>query len=177
MPVHPANGPEEADVIETTRRHSPRLTIAWPALCAVALLAGCSHMRKLEPSHWHAHWPWHHAPAAAEPSVNELMVDAAAGQQALELAQSWDRNALRVSLERLAGEGELVLHPVQGHGWPIRLEFAVQPGSFRQLEVRGDQRVILLVPATGEVAVLPVPQGLYSPMTRELRLRYGSATP
>ncbi|MBS0388140.1 MAG: hypothetical protein JSR15_06630 [Proteobacteria bacterium] len=162
---------------ETRRRPTPCLMIASLALCAAALLAGCSHVRKLEPSNWHAHWPWHHAPPAPEPPVVELMVDAAAGASAPELAQAWDRNTLRVSLERLAGNGELTLHPVQGHGWPIRLEFAVQPGSFQQLELRGDQRVILVVPATGGVAVLPVPQGLYSSSTRELTLRYGSAAP
>ena len=174
-PANPAAGPaEESDVTDNIRR--PRLNIAVPGLCAVALLAGCSHMRKLEPSHWHAHWPWHHAPAATEAPVNELLVEAAAGAAAPELLQTWDRNALRVALDRLASEGELKLHPVPGHGWPIRLEFAVQPGSFQQLEVRGDQRVILVVPATGGVAVLPVPQGLYSVATQELTLRYGSAT-
>lgn len=160
---------------DTTCRNSPRLPGALSALFALALLAGCSHMQRLEPSHWHAHWPWHHAPAAAEPPVNELVVEAAAGTPAPELVQTWDRNVLRVALDRLAGEGELKLHPVQGHGWPIRLEFAVQPGSFQQLEVRGDQRIILVVPATGGMTVLPVPQGLYASTTLELTLRYGSA--
>ena len=159
------------------RRRSPRLIMALCAIGVAAALAGCSHMRKLEPSNWHAHWPWHHAPSAAEPPVNELLVDAGAAASAPQLLQTWDRNTLRVSLERLAGEGELTLRPVQGHGWPIRLEFAVQPGSFQRLELRGDQRVILAVPATGGVAVLPAPQGLYSPATLELALRYGSATP
>jgi len=159
-----------------TRRRPPRTMIPVAALCAAVLLAGCSHMRKLEPSHWHAHWPWHHGPAAPEPPANELVVDAGAGSSVPQLTQTWDRNTLRVSLEHLAGEGELKLRPVQGHGWPIRLEFAAQPGSFQQLEVRGDQRIVLVVPATGGVAVLPVPAGLYSPMTPELALRYGSAT-
>jgi hypothetical protein len=162
-------------VTDNTRRNLPRPPDAWTALLVVVLLAGCSHMQRLEPSHWHAHWPWHHAPAAAEPPVNELVVESATGTAPPELLQTWDRNALRVALDRLAGEGELKLHPVQGHGWPIRLEFAVQPGSFQQLEVRGEQRIILVVPATGGVAVLPVPQGLYASTTRELTLRYGNA--
>ena len=50
----------------------------------------------------------------------------------------------------------------------------MQPGAFAYLEVRGEQRVTLSVPATGDVAVLSVPQGLYAPATTELRLRYGS---
>ena len=40
---------------------------------------------------------------------------------------------------------------------------------------RGDQRIILVVPATGGMTVLPVPQGLYASTTLELTLRYGSA--
>jgi len=134
-------------------------------IAGLALLAGCSHMQKL--------WPWHHAPAAPAPPVIELEVVAAAGETAPVLPQSWDRNALRVALDSLAGTGEIKLRPVQGHGWPIRLEFAVRPGSFAQLEVQGEQRVILKVPATGAVVVLAVPQGLYAPRTKELTLRYG----
>jgi hypothetical protein len=162
-------------VIENTRRISPREHGAWAVMFAL-LLAGCSHAPRHESSHWRPHWPWHHAPATAEPPVNELVVEGSPGAATPQLMQTWDRNTLRVSLERLAGEGELKLTPVQGHGWPIRLEFAVQPGSFQQLEVRGEQRVVLVVPATGGVAVLNVPQGLYASATQALTLRYGSST-
>ena len=163
-------------MIETTRRKAPRETGARAVMFALLLLAGCSHAPRQESSHWRPHWPWHHAPAAPEPPVNELLVEGTSGAATPELMQTWDRNTLRVSLERLAGEGEVKLAPVQGHGWPIRLEFAVQPGSFQQLEVRGEQRVVLVVPATGGVAVLHVPQGLYASTTQALTLRYGSAT-
>lgn len=165
-------------MIEDTRRKHPREPGAWPALLALLLLAGCSHaprQQSAHSSHWRPHWPWHHAPAAPEPPVNELVVEGTGGASAPALMQTWDRNTLRVSLEGLAGAGELKLVPVQGHGWPIRLEFAAQPGSFQQLEVRGEQRVVLIVPATGSVAVLPVPQGLYAPTTQALTLRYGSS--
>ncbi len=154
-----------------------RTTGAVPLWVAAALLAGCSHLQRLEPSHWHAHWPWRHAPAAPEPPVNELVVEAAAGASAPNLLQSWDRNTLRVALDQLAGAGELQLRPVRGHDWPIRLEFAVRPGSFQQLELSGDQRVILMVPATGGITVLQAPQGLYAPTTPSLALRYGAAPP
>jgi hypothetical protein len=148
---------------------------ALPVLIILALLGGCSHMQRLEPSHWNAHMPWHHAPPAPEPPVNELVVEAAGASAAPALSQTWNRNTLRVALDRLAGEGDLTLRPVQGHGWPIRMEFAVQPGSFQRLELRGDQRVILAVPATGGIAVLVVPQGLYASTTAELQLHYGNA--
>ena len=143
-------------------RAGPRFTL----IVAVALLSACSHVQRL--------WPWHHAPAAPEPAVNELVVIAADGVTAPVLPQTWDRNTLRVGLNGIAGEGALRLRPAQGHEWPIRLEFAVQPGSFAHLEVRGEQRVIMSVPATGGVTVLSVPQGLYAPATTELTLRYGS---
>ena len=155
-------------------------SIAWRALAAAAalialgLLGGCSHMQRLEPSHWNMHMPWHHAPPAPEPPVNELVVESAGSSAVPALAQTWDRNTLRVALDQLSGEGDLTLRPVQGHGWPIRMEFAVQPGSFQRLELRGDQRVILAVPATGGVAVLAVPQGLYASTTTELKLHYGN---
>ncbi len=163
-------------MIENIRRNSPRETGAWAAMFALLLLAGCSHAPRHESTHWRPHWPWHHAPVTPDPLVSELVVEGTPGAATPELIQTWDRNTLRVSLERLAGEGELKLTPVQGHGWPIRLEFAAQPGSFQQLEVRGEQRVVLVVPATGGVAVLRVPQGLYAPTTLALTLRYGSAT-
>jgi len=139
---------------------------ARAALAGVLLgLGACSHMHNL--------WPWHHAPAGPELAPNELVVSAAQGGTAPVLVQSWDRNALRVDLTGLAGEGSLVLRPGPGHGWPIRLEFAVRPGSFKHLEVRGEQRVTLAVPDTGPVSVLPVPQGVYAPATVELALHYG----
>jgi hypothetical protein len=142
-------------------------------LIALAALAGCSHVARLGPSHWHAHWPWRHAPAPPEPAVEELAAEFPAGATGPALVQSWDRNNLRVSLAALSGEGEFSLRPLPGHGWPIRLEFLVQPGAFAHLEIRGDQRVIMSVPAAGAATVLPVPQGLYAPATAALTLHYG----
>jgi hypothetical protein len=144
-----------------------RRAAACLALIALAAgLGGCSHMQKL--------WPWHHAPATPELATNELVVIAPPGGTAPGLPQTWDRNALRVDLTGMAGEGDLTLRPGQGHEWPIRLEFAVRPGSFKHLEVRGEQRVVLSVPEAGPVSILSVPQGLYAPATMELRLHYGS---
>jgi hypothetical protein len=147
---------------------SNRLRRAGARLVLLALATGlgaCSHIQNL--------WPWHHAPAAPELATNELVVVAAQGVTAPVLAQTWDRNALRVELTSITGEGELKLRPSQGHGWPIRLEFAVRPGSFKHLEVRGEQHLTLTVPDAGPVTVLSVPQGLYAPATTELTLHYG----
>jgi hypothetical protein len=135
-------------------------------LASLAMLAACSHLQAL--------WPWHEKPPAPEPTVHELVVMAGEGATAPAISQTWDRNALRVALTGVAGDGELRLRPARGHDWPIRLEFAVQPGAFAHLEVRGEQRVIMSVPASGGVAILPVPLGIYAPGTSELTLHYGS---
>ncbi|HEX9475004.1 MAG TPA: hypothetical protein VF931_12495 [Steroidobacteraceae bacterium] len=154
-----------------TRRRAG--TVAALLIC-LAALGACSHVARLGPSHWHAHWPWRHAPAPPEPPVHELLAEVPAGASSPALVQSWNRNNLRVSLADLSGEGEFTLRPAPGHVWPIRLEFLVQPGTFAHLEIRGDQRAILSVPATGAATVLPVPQGLYAPAsTVALQLHYG----
>jgi len=150
-----------------------RAALACGALIGLLALSACSHLHRPHPSTWHAHLPWRHAPAGPEPLVNELVVEAAAGSPVPALPQSWDRNALRVDMAALNGEGDLRLRPLQGHGWPIRLEFGVQPGSFGHLEIRGEQRVILNVAATGAPGTLAVPQGTYAPATKELVIHYG----
>jgi hypothetical protein len=167
-------------VIEATpyarRRLAARagLCATRAGLCAALVLLGaCSHTQALKPSNWHAHWPWQHAPEPPPPTVTELVAEGSASGAAPALVQTWDRNTLRVSLTTVAGEGEFVLRPVAGHGWPIRLEFAVLPGSFAHLEVRGDQRVILAVPETGGETVLAVPAGIYASATTALTLHYG----
>ena len=132
----------------------------------LTLLAGCSHLQAM--------WPWHQKPPAPEPAVHELVVVTGDNTTAPAITQTWDRNALRVALTGVLGDGELRLRPAPGHAWPIRLEFAVQPGAFTHLEVRGEQRVIMSVPTTGGVAILAVPLGIYAPGTSELTVRYGS---
>ena len=159
MPVNlpPPNGPA---------RRARRASMAGLLVASLVLLGGCSHLQAL--------WPWHKAPPAPEPTVHELVVQPGEGKTAPTLEQTWNRNALRVVLVDVSGDGEFRLRPARGHDWPIRLEFAVRPGSIGHLEVRGEQRVIMSVPATGSVAILQLPQGIYAPATGELTLRYGS---
>jgi len=150
---------------------SRRAAALTALLMTLAALGACSHVARLGPSHWH--WPWRHAPEPPEPAVSELLAEFPAGASTAPVGQSWNRNNLRVALTALSGEGELSLRPLPGHAWPIRLEFLVQPGSFAHLEIRGDERVILSVPATGEATVLAVPLGIYSAQTEMLRLHFG----
>ena len=149
------------------------MLLLWAVVIGSLALTGCSHLHRPHPSAWHAHLPWHHPAAGPEPLVNELVVEVAAGAPAPVLPQTWHRNALRVDMIAVTGEGVLTVRPLQGHDWPIRLEFGVQPGSFGHLEIRGEQRVILNVAASGAVSTLAVPQGTYAPATKELVIHYG----
>jgi hypothetical protein len=89
------------------------------------------------------------------------------------LPQKWERNTLQLALTGLSGSGEITLRPLAGHGWPLRMQFMVQPGSFAHLELRGDARAILAVPDAGAAAILDLPVGLLSATTAQLVLRYG----
>jgi hypothetical protein len=160
-------------VVAAEPRPKARFRISLGLAILALSLTGCSHLHRPHPSNWSAHLPWRHAPLGPAPLVNELVVEAAGGSAAPTLPQTWDRNTLRVDMASVAGEGELLLRPLQGHDWPIRLEFGVRPGSFAHLEIRGEQRVILTVAASGLVSTVSVPQGTYAPATKELIVHYG----
>ena len=136
--------------------------------CLIALiglgsaLSGCAMHRP------NLHWPWkHHGPAAAQP-VSELGVE---GSDRIQ--QYWDRNTLQVDLTGVSGEGSAVLRA--RHGWPVRLEFKVQPGSFGQLEVTGRERTLFDVPASGKPALLPLAPGAYTADTTQIVIRWSAA--
>ncbi|MFT3907452.1 MAG: hypothetical protein QM718_14240 [Steroidobacteraceae bacterium] len=145
-------------------RTAPRAAVLLLPILAVPLLGGCSHLGKLA--------FWRRAPAGVEVAQEISAQDGTGQSQAL--AQTWQRNAVRVDVTALAGQGQLVLHPLAGHDWPIRLEFLARPGAFTRLQVSGDQRVILAVPAGGDSVVLKVPAGVYSARTKELVLSWSS---
>jgi hypothetical protein len=136
-------------------------------LVALVLLGACAHVKALSPAHWSM--PWKHAAPPPAETVHELTVPGSD----TDLAQAWDRNTLRVDLSGYTGEGGLNLQRAAGHDWPIRMAFTVRPGGFNHLEVRGDQRIVLTVPADGATTVLNLPPGLYNQGTAELQLHYG----
>ncbi len=118
------------------------------------------------------HWPWRHrAPPAPQP-VQELGIQAPAG---LSLAQYWDRNALLVDLSAAEGAGEVVLTPSAADGWPVRLEFRVQPGHIGVLELLGAERVVFNVPASGATLVLRPGPEAYRHDTAQITVRWRAA--
>src|SRR5579863_1555427 len=109
------------------------------------------------------HWPWkHHAKSAPQP-VNEVSIQPAADAGAAAssaILQFWDRNTLLLDLTAVGSEGAVTLSPTQ-HGWPVRLEFRVQPGSMTALEVLGRVRVLFEVPSQGKPVVLKLSPDAY----------------
>jgi hypothetical protein len=155
-------------------RHILRRRSAWPALLSgLALLTGgCSSLHPATGSHWY--WPWHHAASQGPQSVAVLGFTAPDGTaDGAQPTQFWDRNALRIDLTGLTGQGEFRVQPLPGHHWPVRLELTAQPGRFATLQVSGEQRVVLQVPASGDALTFKLEPGVYTPKSQALSLRWG----
>jgi hypothetical protein len=136
-------------------------------LAGCLLLGGCA--TALHPSKWKL--PWRHAPAAEPAPVSELKVE---GEAAASVRQTWQRNTLRIDLTAVAPSGSLKLLPNAADGWPLRIEFAVRPGSFAMLEVRGEQRVVFNVAVSGgePLQILALTPAAYTPATEAMSLNW-----
>jgi hypothetical protein len=139
-------------------------------LGASLLLAACATPRALKPSSWHL--PWRHPPVAAPEPVSELLVDGVGGAAAPAIVQTWNRNNLRVDLTALTGSGEMQLRPRPQIGWPVRIEFAVRPGSFQRLEVQGAERVLFTVASSGDTQTLLLSPGAHPRTAASLAVRW-----
>ena len=142
------------------RRHA----VACAAALLVALtVSGCSSLK--------SHWPWHHAPPAPPAPVHELDVSGSVAP-----AQYWKRNTLLIDLSSASATGSLVLTPTAGGGWPVRIAFRVRPGAFGALEVRGAERQVLPISASGTKPVdLELPPGIYTAATARITVSWGPA--
>ena len=155
---------------------TPRLrTAIVPRIAVIAILAaslcGQAGAAAARSKHWYT--PWRKAEVAAPVLVVELPVESTDGSAAPTLPQYWDRNTLRVDLGQLPGSGTLRLLPSAVNGWPLRIVFAARPGSFRQLEVSGDKRVVFNIASDGsEAVVLALGSNAYTAATKALTLRW-----
>jgi hypothetical protein len=130
---------------------------------ALALAAGgCSHLR----------WFGHKGAAAPPAAVQELDI---AGAAPGTYPQHWQRNTLLIDLSSASGSGSVILQPLEGNGWPVRLAFRVTPGAIGALQVRGAQRVLLPITATGRPVDLELPPGVYTPTTAQLTVSWGAS--
>ena len=116
------------------------------------------------------HWPWRHrAPPAPQP-VHELSI-----QPQAPILQFWDRNTLLIDLTALSGDGAATLSAAAGRGWPIRLEFRVQPGSIARLEVQGRERVGYEIPTQGAAMLFKLAPSAYVHDTPQITVRWIAA--
>jgi hypothetical protein len=141
------------------------------AIALLGVLAGCSHMPRP-----HLAWPWGHKAAPAPQEVHELTIAPAAEGGSTAFPQYWKRNTLLVDLQTGGGTGGIVLKPVPGTAWPVRIAFRVMPGQFGALEVRGDARLRLPIAAQGTQPIdLELSPDIYTLRTSQLTVTWGPA--
>jgi hypothetical protein len=141
-----------------------RRRAAVTALCLA--LAGCS-----------LHWPWKGRTPQPPQPVRELsirMLPPGDPGFTARITQFWDRNTLLLDLTQLAGAGAVELR-AGAAGWPVRVEFRVQPGAIAVLEMRGIERNLFQVPAAGAPLLLQPPPGAYARAGEPLTLRWSAA--
>jgi hypothetical protein len=120
-------------------------------------------------------WPWKRHPPPPPQPAHQVTIVPDAGVAATAIAQYWDRNTLLLDLTAAGGQGSASLTPIEALGWPIRLEFRVQPGNFSRLEVVGAQRVIFAVPLQGAPVLLRLAPSAYHTDTGQITLRWSAA--
>jgi hypothetical protein len=147
--------------------HRNRAIAPLPSAVLLVALTGCASLQ--------SHWPFAGKAVEAPQPVRELAVQVPADAAMPVVLQYWERNTLVIDLQGVTGSGSLSLAPEAGHAWPARLAFRMSPVRFQQLDVRGEQRVLLPVAAGTEATTAELPAGVYVAATARLDLRWGAA--
>lgn len=137
------------------------------AAILLGALSGCASVK--------SHWPFAAKTVEAPQPVRELAVQVPADAPMPVVLQYWERNTLVIDLQGVPGSGSLSLTPEAGHAWPARLAFRMSPARFQQLDVRGEQRVLLPVAPGMDATTAELPAGVYAATTARLDLRWGAA--
>jgi hypothetical protein len=131
-------------------------------------LVGCASVTK--------HLPWGHK-AAPAPEVATALTVAAPDGASLSWPQLWQRNDVVLDMAGVAATGAAVVMPRSGLAWPVRMALRVAPGSIGSIDVRGAQRLVIPVPATGTGTIdLELPPGVYGAATKQITLNWGPAS-
>jgi hypothetical protein len=134
----------------------------------LAGLSGCSSMRSL--------WPWGGKQAVAPEPVHELVVTVPADMAVPVVLQFWERNTLVVDLQGVSTSGQVRLSRQEGNAWPVRVAFRMTSTRYKQLEVRGEQRIVLVVAGEdGAPATAELPPGILGPDTVALTVSWGAS--
>jgi hypothetical protein len=133
----------------------------------VAALSGCSSMSSL--------WPWGGQQAAAPEPVHELLVTFPADIAVPVVLQFWERNTLVIDLQGVSTSGQFRLSRKEGNAWPARVAFRMTSMRYQQLEVRGEQRIVLVVAGEdGAPVTAELPPGIIGPDTVALTVSWGA---
>jgi hypothetical protein len=144
--------------------HRNRISGGW--LLAALLLAGCASIK--------SHLPFGKARAPAPEPVSELALASPAGGASAVL-QFWERNTLVLDLQNVPVAGQVVLSRHNGRSWPARIAVRMAAQRFEVVEVRGAQRMVLPVTASGSGAVTAqLPPGILDSGTAALTISWGA---
>ncbi len=121
------------------------------------------------------HLPWRHkAPPA--PEVSTALTVAAPDGTALSWPQVWQRNDVVLDMSGAGATGSAVVMPRSGLAWPVRVALRVAPGTIGAVDVRGAQRLVVPIPASGPASVdVELPPGVYVAATKQITLTWGPA--
>ena len=148
----------------------PRIAAVAVSLTIAASLGlpGCASVSK--------YLPWGHK-AAPVPEVATALTVATPDGAPLSWPQVWQRNAVVLDMAGVAATGSAVVMPRSGLAWPVRVALRVAPGSIGSIDVRGAQRLVIPVPATGTGTIdLELPPGAYVAATKQITLNWGPAS-
>jgi hypothetical protein len=147
------------------RKPGAASAVASLLLAAGLGLAGCASLA--------THLPWRHqAPPA--PEVSTALTVATPDGAALSWPQVWQRNDVVLDMSGVAATGAAVVMPRSGLAWPVRVALRVTPGVIGSIDVRGAQRLIVPVPASGAGSVnIELPPGVYVAATKQITLSWG----
>ncbi len=141
------------------------LAAASLLLAAGLGLAGCTSLS--------AHLPWRHR-AAPPAEVSTALSVATSDGAALPWPQVWERNDVVLDMSGVAGSGSAVVMPRSGLAWPVRVALRVTPGSIGAIDVRGAQRLVVPVAASGAGSIsIELPPGVYVAATKQITLNWG----
>jgi hypothetical protein len=160
--------PEGGEARTATMMHDMRCGRTCGILALIAMLS-------LNLSACAMHWPWKRRPAPPPQPVQQVTIVPDTPVAATPILQYWDRNTLLLDLTAVRGEGSATVTPIKALGWPVRLEFRVQPGSIGRLEVAGAQRVVYAVPSQGAALLLRLAPSAYRTDTGQITLRWSAA--
>jgi hypothetical protein len=107
--------------------------------------------------------------------VHELRVTVPADMAMPVVLQFWERNMLVIDLQGVSTAGQIRLSHQEGRPWPARIGFRMSSTRFQQLEVRGEQRIVLNVAGEDGVPVTAgLPPSLFGADTTALTVSWGA---